>query len=247
MMSNELPQNAAKIANDYLDRLSGSLMGMPLTDRRELLDEIKSHIYDAYGNENAGDEVDRILTVLRRLGDPADVISSRMPQAVGRLGRGKKAPMYILAGSLIALFGVPLGLGAVALLTGLMTALFALLVAFYGAGISLVVGGFLSSIICLIAATSPGILDRFNYAVGMEVLRIGPMPFVRDPQLAAIIALIISLLLGVLGLLLLWSGKYVWRGFRFVGMLIIRNVKDAFNRLLQSKPIKAGLFRASMI
>jgi uncharacterized membrane protein len=246
-MSNELPQNASRIANDYLDRLSIRLMGMPLNDRREILDEIKSHIYDAYMNETAGDEIDRILIVLKRLGDPADVISSRMPQAVGRLGIGKKAPMYILAGSLIALFGVPLGLGAVALLTGLMTALFALLVAFYGAGISLVVGGFLSSIICLIAATSPGILDRFNSAVGMEVLKIGPLPFVNDPQLAAIIALIISLLLGVLGLLLLWSGKFVWRGFRFVGMLIIKNVRDAFNRLLQSKPIKAGLFRASMI
>jgi uncharacterized membrane protein len=240
-MSDELPPIAAKIANDYLDRLSGRLVGMPLNDRRELLDEVKSHIYDSYMNEGAGDEIERILTVLRRLGDPADVITSRMPQAVERLGKGKKAPMYILAGSLIALFGVPLGLGAIALLIGLITTLLGLLIAFYGAGISLVVGGFLSSVICLIAATSPDLIQRFNNAVGVEVIHMGPIPFLHDPQLAAILCLIASLLMVGLGLLMLWAGKYIWRGFRFVSALIIKNVKGAFDRLVQSRSKSAGM------
>jgi uncharacterized membrane protein len=238
-MSNGLPPIAAKIANDYLDRLSGCLKGMPLNDRRELLDEIRSHIYDSYMNEGAGDEVERILSVLRKFGDPADVVSSRMPQAFGRLGKGKKAPLYILAGFLIALFGVPLGLGAIALLMGLMTALLALLIAFYGAGVSLVVSGFFAFVICLIAATSPELLTLLNNVAGMEIVSFGP--FAHDPQMAGMLGLIVSLLLVGLGLLMLWSGKYIWRGFRFVGLLILQNIKKAFERLVQSRPKHAGM------
>lgn len=232
-MSNELPLTAAKIANDYLDRLSSRLMGMSLKDRQELLDEIKSHIYDSYMNENSGDEIERILTVLRRLGDPADVISSRMPQAVERLGKGKKAPLYILAGILIALFGVPLGLGAVGLLIGLFVALLGLLIAFYATGVSLVVSGFASSIICFIAVVAPELIDRINYAAGVEVVSWGP--FANNTQLGGILGLIVSLLLTGLGLLMLWSGKYVWRGFCFVVVLIYQNVVKAFKHLVQTK------------
>jgi uncharacterized membrane protein len=225
-MNSDFPQSVEKIVNDYLERLATRLKGMPAGDRRELVDEIRSHIYESYVSESSGDEIERILAVLRRLGDPADAISSRMPQAVARLGKGKRAPLYILAGILIALLGVPLGMGAVALLVGLLAGLLGLLIAFYGAGVSLVVAGFLTSIASATAILAPEILYSINHAVGAEVVQFGP--FQHNPQLAGTIGLIISLIVIGLGLLMLWSGRYIWRGFRFVIMLVGQKVCSIF-------------------
>ncbi len=236
-MDNELPSAAAKIVEDYMERLSVRLKGMPDADRRELLNEIRSHIHDAYADQAGGDEIGRILAVLRRLGEPADVISTRMPEAFGRLGRGRKAPLYILAGVLIALLGVPLGLGAVAVLVGLLAALFGLLIAYYGAGISLVVGGFLSSVLCFIAIAAPGILERLNDAFGTEAINLGP--FQHDPALVGLVGLILALILLAVGLLILWSGRYLWRGFIFVAGLIFQNVRKICRNLVQSGSSRA--------
>jgi uncharacterized membrane protein len=232
-MTSGFSPNAEKIVDDYLARLSSRLKGLPEQDRNELLGEIRSHIYESYANDTSGDEIERILSALRRLGDPADVISSRMPEAVKRLGTGKKAPLYIVAGVLIALFGVPLGLGALALLVGLLVALFGLLVAFYSAGISLVVGGFLTAVISSITILAPSLITRINEAVGTEVVHLGLFP--NDPELSGYLALLLSLLLMGIGLLMLWSGKYIWRGWRFVTMLIVSKGRSIFSRLTQSR------------
>ena len=232
-MSNELPHAAERIANDYLDRLSDRLKGMPAGDRNELLNEIRSHIYDSFMSETAGDEIERILTVLRKLGEPADVISSRMPQAVKELGKSKKAPLYILAAILIALFAVPLGLGAIGVLTGLLAALFGLVIAYYGLGVSLAVAGFFSGIICFIAAARPDVIERINYALGLQIVNFGPFGY--DTQLGALIGLIASLIFLGLGVLILWSGKYLWRGFRFVAVLITQKVTKTFKHFTRSR------------
>jgi len=238
-MSNELPHAAERIASDYMDRLTERLTGMPISDRRELMNEIRFHIYDSYMSETTGDEIERILTVLRRLGEPEDVISSRMPQAVERLGKGKKAPLYILAGILIALFAVPLGLGAIGVLIGLLAALFGLVIAYYGLGVSLAVSGFLSALVCFIAVVSPDLLERINYAVGYQFIGYEPIIF-RDPQLGGLIGLIVSLILLGLGVLILWSGKYLWRGFCFVTVLITQKVAEIFKRFTRSKSNKSA-------
>jgi hypothetical protein len=152
---------------------------------------------------------------------------------VKRLGAGKKAPLYIVAGVLIALFGVPLGLGALSLLIGLLVTFFGLLIAFYSAGISLVVGGFLAAVISSITILAPNLISRINEAVGTEVVRIGLFP--NDPELSSYVALILSLVLMGIGLLMLWSGKYLWRGWRFVTMLIVSKMRSIFSRLTQSR------------
>lgn len=235
-MSNELPQTAERIANDYLDRLSNLLTGMPVSDRSDLLDEIRSHIYDSYMSASTGDEIERILAVLRKLGEPADVISNRMPHAVEEMGKKKKAPLYILAAILIGLFAVPLGLGAVGVLIGLLAALFALVVTYYGLGVTLTVSGFVSGIASFIASARPDILDRINYAVGYEVFSYGP-----DPQLIGLLGLIAALIQLGLGVLILWSGKYLWRGFCFVTVLITQKLTKTFKHLTRSSSPKVGI------
>lgn len=231
-MNSAFPQAVEQIVTDYLERLSVRLKGMPANDRQEMLNEIRSHIYESYMEESTSDEIERILKVLRRLGDPADVISSRMPQAVARLGRGKKAPLYIIAGVLIALFGVPLGLGALALLVGLLAALFGLLIGYFGAAVSLVVAGFATAVVSVLAIFAPGVLFTLNDMAGTEVISFGP--FQHNPEAGGVLGLIISLIVVGLGLLMLWSGKHLWRGFCFVAVLIVQKVRGIFRRLIES-------------
>lgn len=240
-MTSDFPEPVEKIVKDYLDRLNLRLQGMPAPDRGELVSEIRSHIYESYTAESSGDEIERILAVLRRLGEPADVIASRLPQAVTRLGKLRKAPLYLLAGFLIACVGVPLGLGAAAVLVGLLAAILGLLIAFYGAGGSMVLAGFLTAIVSAITILAPGLPYTLNDIFGAEVVHFGP--FQHNPQLAGVVGLILSLIVGGLGLLMLWSGKFVWRGFRFVIALITQNVRAIFDRLSRrnhaSQPARA--------
>jgi uncharacterized membrane protein len=231
-MTNDFPPNVDKIVNDYLSRMSSRLRGIPDRDRDELLGEIRSHIYESFIGDPSGDEIGRILAVLRRLGDPAEVVSSRMPEAVKRLGKGKKAPLYIVAGVLIALFGLPLGVGALAVLVGFLVAFFGVLIAYYGTGISFVVCGFITAVLSSIAILAPDMILRINEAVGTEVLRLGLFP--GDPELSAYVALILSLLILGIGLLMLWSGRYLWRGWRFISMLVFAKTRSIFNRLAHS-------------
>jgi uncharacterized membrane protein len=228
-MNNDFPQGVSRIVDDYLERLSANLKGMPGQDQRELLTEIRSHIYESYREEASPDEIDRILKVLRKLGEPSDVVSNRFADAVGKMGRGKKAPMYILAGVLIALFGVPLGLGAIAVLVGILVAVFGLLIGYFGAAVSFVVAGFLCAILCGITMISPDVLININHMAGTQVFDFGP--FQHNPELGGLIGLIISAIILALGLFMLWSGRYLWKGFCFVCVLIARKIRSILGRV----------------
>lgn len=225
-MTDLFPQPVEKIVADYLERLSDRLRGMPESDRQEFINEIRSHIYDSFMNEGAGDDIERILTVFRKLGDPADVISSRMPQTITRIGKKKNAPLYILAGVLIALFGLPLGIGALSLLIGLLAALFGCLVAYFATAVSMVVAGFIAAVVSAIVIFAPGVLITISRLSGEEVVQFGP--FQNSPELAGILGLIVSLIIASIGLGMLWAGKYLWRGLRFVTTLIVVNIGKIF-------------------
>ena len=107
---NNFSEPVEKIVNNYLKRLKKHLKGLPDKDKEELLKEVHSHIYESFINDPAENEIERIFIVLDKLGEPAEVVSSRMPAAIVTMGKKKKLPLYILSGILIALFGIPLGL-----------------------------------------------------------------------------------------------------------------------------------------
>jgi uncharacterized membrane protein len=227
-MNSHFPPSVEKIVTDYLERLSARLKGMPEGDRKEFLNEIRSHVFESYMNEGVDDEIDRILAVLRRLGEPDDVISSRMPQSISEVGRGRKAPLYILAGVLIALFGVPLGLGALGALLGLLAALFGLVIAYFGTAVSLAVAGFIGAVASAIAIFAPDVIFTINRLAGTEVVQFGPL----SPAAGGFLGLIVSVIIAGLGLLMLWSGRYLWRGFCFVVNLIVTRVRRIFSSIL---------------
>jgi len=227
-MNSHFPPSIEKIVADYMDRLSVRLRGMPDSDRQDFLNEIRSHIFESYLQGGVDDEIDRILAVLRRLGEPDEVISSRMPQTISRVGQQRKAPLYILAGILIALVGVPLGLGALGVLIGMLAALFGLMVGYFAAAVSFSVAGFIGAVVSAVALFAPDVIVSINRLAGSEVVHLGPF----SPAAAGLIGLVVSLILAALGLLMLWSGRYLWRGFRFVVNLIVTNVRRIFGSYL---------------
>ncbi len=215
-MPNEFSETVDKIVENYLNRFNLRLKSFPEQDRGELVKEIHSHIYESFKNDPTENEVERIFNVLDKLGEPDDVIASRMPDAMVSMGKKKKRPLYILAGVFIALFGLPLGLGGVAVLFGFVITLLALIFSYYVTAFSLVLAGWLGAIISVIKIINPYFLDSY----------IEWTPLVSDPTLNGIITLFVSLITAAMGILLFWFGRYIMRGFKFLVSLPFEKVKE---------------------
>ena len=98
-MANGFSGPVAQIVDNYLERLKKGLKGIPAKDQDELVKEITlPHLRVIPAPIRRADEVARILRVLDKLGEPAAVISARMPEAMVTLGKKKKLPFLILAG-----------------------------------------------------------------------------------------------------------------------------------------------------
>jgi uncharacterized membrane protein len=227
-MNNHLPPAVEKIVADYLEKMKAQLKGMNENDQAEILAEIRSHIYESFNAESGGDEIDRILLVLKRLGEPAEVVSSRMGESISRLGRKKKSLTYIIAGFLIIFFAAPLGMGGLSVIAGLLAALVALLIGYFATAVILVVSGFICALFGLVTIISPDIFLEINRWAGETIFQFGP--FQNHPQIAGVITLIVAMMLAALGLLMLWSGKHIWRGLRYVVNLIGGKIRSLFSR-----------------
>jgi uncharacterized membrane protein len=228
--------SAQAVINDYLDRLKYRLAGFPPVDREDLLREIGGHIDEAFAVETGGDEIERLLRVLRRLGEPADVISERMSPAMVKLGKKKGLPFYILSGILIALFGLPLGVGAVGVLIGVLAAILGLLVAYFAAALSLLVSGVIGMIVSVILMMDPTIIERINLAFGgrENIHLIFPNGLLHlPPQTEAFISLILCIILAGLGALMLWGGRYLLRGIGYLFKISWEKMQETFDRRRQ--------------
>lgn len=215
-MANGFSGPVAQIVDNYLERLKKGLKGIPAKDQDELVKEINSHIYESFRADAAGDEVSRILRVLDKLGEPADVISARMPEAMVSLGKKRKLPFLILSGVLIALFGVPLGLGGLGVAVGLIIGILALILSFYIVAFSMILAGWLSAIVVIVRLFSPGFLDPW----------VSIYPLVSDPTFNTVIYIAGALLIAAIGLGMLWLGSRMMRGVRFVFRFLFAKVKN---------------------
>lgn len=227
-MNNHFPPAAEKIVADYLEKMKTHLKGMNENDQKEILAEIRSHIYESYNTESEGDDIDRILRALKRLGEPDEVAANRIGKSVSRLGRQKKSLLYIISGFFIVLFAAPLGIGGLGVIAGLLATLLGLLIAYFAMAVIFVVSGFICALVGLIAIISPDIFLKINRWAGEAVFQFGPFP--NHPQIAGVITLIIAMILAALGLLMLWSGKHIWHGLRFVLNLMLEKIRKIFTR-----------------
>ena len=215
-MANGFSGPVAQIVDNYLDRLKKGLKGISAKDQEDLVKEIHSHIYESFRNDPTPDEVTRILKVLDKLGEPASVISARMPEAMVTLGKKKKLPFLILAGLLIAFFGVPLGMSGIGLVAGIIIAILGLVLAFYVLAFSMILTGWLAAVILIIRLVVPGFLDPY-----MDIY-----PLVPDPTFNLVIYIIGALLISAIGFGLLWVGSRMMRGIRFVFRFLFDKIKN---------------------
>jgi uncharacterized membrane protein len=230
----DYPEVVAKIANDYLDRIKLQLGQVPAREQDEFLREIQSHLYEAYHQTPGPDDVARILEVLRNLGEPAEVVSERLPGAMVRSGAKRNLPLYILAGITIALFGVPLGFGGVGVLVGLLAALAGILVAYYAFTGSLLLVGAIFMSMGLIRVILPELWDKLMMLGVIQVN--GPAEFFNhlSPTGQAFFLLVFASVFIAAGLGLLRLGKYLLRGLRFLVSLIFDGAR-AFAQTVRRK------------
>jgi uncharacterized membrane protein len=219
-MANGFSGPVEKIVDNYLGKLKKNLAGFPEKDREELVREIHSHIYESYRLDPTENEVEKILKVLDKLGEPAEVISARVSPAMVTMGKKKKLPFYILAGTLIALFGVPLGLGGLSVAIGLIMSVVALIAAYYITAFSLVLTGWLSALILVLRIFFPAFLDPY----------VEFYPLLPDPTANTVVYIVGSLLIAAIGLGMFWLGKYMMRGIRFFFRTIVDKIRGARSR-----------------
>ncbi len=230
-MNHHYPDTVQKIVNDYLGRVKDHLKGMPEKDREESVREIESHIYESYVNDTAPDEVDRILNVLGKLGEPSKVFADKIPGTVVKMGKSRNLPLYILAGVLIGLFGLPIGVGGIGLLFGLAGGVLALIFAYFVTAGSFIIAGLAGMVVSIIRIVDPAYLDQIVEFTGVEVTH---MLYFSSPVAEGIIGLFASMMLGAVGVLLLIFGRYIFRGIGFLFNMIVEKIKD-FRR--KRKPV----------
>lgn len=219
-MTNELTEPVEKIIQNYLNRLKRHLKGLPENEQEELLKEVHSHIYESYINDPSDNEVERIFDVLDRLGEPAEVASSRMSNAIVTMGKKKKLPFLILSGLLIGLIGVPLGIGGAGILFGLLSTVLVLILSFYILAFSLLFTGWIGVIVSIVRLINPYFLDTY----------IQMYPLLPDPVANAVVYIFASLLLAALGIGMLLLGRYLMRGFRFMVHVTFEKIRGIRGR-----------------
>jgi uncharacterized membrane protein len=231
---NQYPEVVAAIVNDYLERLKGKLMLIPALERDEFLREIQSHIYEAYNQSPCNDDTQRILAVLRNLGDPAEVVADRLPAAMMRSGSSRNVPLYIVGGILLVLFGIPLGFGGFGILLGLMGALAGLLIAYYAVAGSLLVSGGVIMLLGLTRFLLPEFWERHG---SLQIdAPIGAFLDSLPPSDAGLLLMLFAVVFLAAGWGLLRLGKHLLRGLRFLFSLTfdwIRSFAQGVRRKLR--------------
>ena len=204
-----------RIVENYIGRLKARLKSLPEKDRAELVGEMYSHIYESFQEDPAENEIDRILNVLNRLGDPDRAASDWISSAMVRMGKRKRIPLYILGGLLLGIVGLPLGMTGAVILLSVALAVAMVVVLYYGLAVTLTVGGTVGILMTVLKWAAPGLAVRIG-----EILRLQP-----DFDLLPARLLLAMVMLGA-GLGLLWGGKYLMRGLRFLLGSWLKKIKE---------------------
>ena len=222
------PEVVTKIIDDYMERLKSQLQLVPVEDRNEFLREIQSHIYEAFQQEDAdNDEVTRILRVLRNLGEPAEVVADRLPEAAVRSAAWWSLPLRIGGGLLVAFIAIPLGLGGVGFLMGILAALAGVLIAYYVlASVTL-----LASVLLLSLGMSrlyqPELWDKL-LAAGIIQMDVAVAQVVDrlSPYAQGNLLIFFAIVCAAAALGMFWCGRYLIRGVSYIMVLVVGWVRQ---------------------
>lgn len=215
------PEVVAAIVADYMARVRRQLHEVSAAEREEFLREIESHVFESYQRAPDGEDVARILTVLRNIGEPSEIVSERMPEAMVRMGARRSLPLYIVAGVLIALFGIPLGFGGVAVLAGVLLLLAAAVAAYYAASGAILITATVFLLAGFVRSYQPELWDKL-VLLGVIQMNAEQAEILEHFSAAAqgFVLTAAGCALGAFGIGMLWAGRYVLRGLRFLYQLL---------------------------
>ena len=229
-MTHNFSEQVRKIVDNYLERLRGHLRGLPEADREELIREIYSHIYESYAADETDDDIQRILNVLDRLGEPSEVVASRLAGTMKRMGRRRNLPFYILAGFFIGIFGLPLGAGALALLMGIGITLLALIFTFYMTAGVLVLAGWVTMVVTTVRLFYPEFL----------IENIQTLDQFADSPLSVVLNYVAAIVCVLMGLGMFWLGRHILSGARFLFSQTGASIKSLRRRPGIWRSVRAG-------
>lgn len=63
-----------RIYDNYIRRIKKTIRPLPLQDQNEVIMEFNSHIYEALQHKDQKNEIDRLLDVIDKLGEPEEVL-----------------------------------------------------------------------------------------------------------------------------------------------------------------------------
>jgi uncharacterized membrane protein len=244
---NTYPEVVSKIVDDYLRRVESKLTTVPAHDRQEFLREIESHLYEAYSQSQAADHVEKILAVLRNFGEPADVVADRLAESLVGAGLKRKLPLQIMVGIVIAIFGIPLGFGGVAVLVGVLAAVAGVIVAYYATtGAALLVG----AMALALGWTRLYQPDIWDFLIALGVINnggpVGPFFDALSPSSQGLALISLGCVFVAIATLMLWTGKYLIYGSRLLfGMIfdwIRRTARRARPILVRKRDDLSRLF-----
>lgn len=216
------PEAVSQIAGDYLERLKSLLLHRPHAERQEFLREIESHIYEAYQREPVADDVARILAVLRKLGEPGDLIAERLPAHRSRVSLPR-----IAAGIAFALVGLPVIAGISGGVVGVVGGLAGAIAAWYAAAAALLIAGTVLLSLGLLHLYYPGIWERL---IAAGIIRIDDSAAdVLDqlgPGVEAFLLLLAAVLVLALAVGMFWLGRHLLRGLRVLVTSLRRGIPN---------------------
>ena len=225
------PEVVEKIVQDYLQRVAIQLKRFPNSDQKELLKELGSHIYESYCAGSDSEPVDRILEVLRKLGEPADVVAEKLQESLLSLKKLKKVPLSVLGGIVVGMFGLPLSFAGVAILLGGLGAMLGLVAAFFATATLLLVTGVTGMGLGLLRMLNP---DLWDHLVAQGFIqfhgRIGQFFDLLSPATQGGILVFLFMAVAAAGLGMLWLSKRLLKGLRFLFDLMLDRAKTLFDR-----------------
>jgi hypothetical protein len=183
------------------------------------------------------------LRVLRNLGEPAEVVADRLPEAMTRSGAKRIGPLQILAGILIVVFGIPLGFYGLAVLMGVLAAMAGLVVAYYAFAAATLLASVMFLSVGITRIYRPELWDRLLASGAIQL----------DAHLADILdslsasdqgylMIFFATALAATGVALFWSGRYLVRGLRFFVGLFFDWIRKAAQRISRRPEFKSMHF-----
>ena len=228
------PEVVEKIVQDYLQRVGIQLKRFPNSDQEDVLKELSSHIFESYCAGTDSEPVSRILEVLRKLGEPADVVAEKLQESLLSLRKLRKVPLSVLGGIVVGMFGLPLGFAGVAVLLGALGAVLGLVAAFFATATLLLVTGVMGMGLGLLRMLNPDLWDQLVAQGFIQVHgRIGQFFDLLSPAAQGGLLVFVFMAVAAAGLGMLWLSKRLLRGLRFFFDLMLDRGRTLLKRRLR--------------